>query len=331
MKKIITIFYTLIFSCVGTNAQDPHFSQFFIAPSILNPSLTGTSYYNWSASSNFRQQWSNAGTPFKTLLVSADVKLIGKNLNENVLGFSTTLVSDQSMLGSFKSNYIQSSFAYHIKIGQLHKVGLGISGNYGQRRLDYSQLSFGEQFTNGGYDINLPNGESALMNMKPFFSLSTGFLYSYQSEYLNIQAGLAGFHLNNPKQTFINDPNQIIPKRFVIHLNSEYILSNSLMLYINTAFQKQSSQQYLNIGGATGIDISNGSRQSILYTGAWLRNGDAFYPYLGLKLGTIQMGLSHDITISKQNRRAEIPRSFEISLLFKPQKSNPGIIPCPWR
>jgi hypothetical protein len=210
-------------------------------------------------------------------------------------------------------------------------VGLGISGNYGQRRLDYSQLSFGEQFTNGGYDINLPNGESALMNMKPFFSLSTGFLYSYQSEYLNIQAGLAGFHLNNPKQTFINDPNQIIPKRFVIHLNSEYILSNSLMLYINTAFQKQSSQQYLNIGGATGIDISNGSRQSILYTGAWLRNGDAFYPYLGLKLGTIQMGLSHDITISKQNRRAEIPRSFEISLLFKPQKSNPGIIPCPWR
>ena len=45
---------------------------------------------------------------------------------------------------------------------------------YGNRRMDFSKLNFEDQFTGNGFDTNLPTGESALSNMKPYFSTAAG-------------------------------------------------------------------------------------------------------------------------------------------------------------
>jgi hypothetical protein len=52
------------------------------------------------------------------------------------------------------------------------------------------------------------------------------------------------------------------------------------------------------------------------FAGAWFREGDAILPYAGLRINNVKVGLSYDITISKQNKGPVNPRSFELSMIY---------------
>ncbi|NBP57926.1 type IX secretion system membrane protein PorP/SprF [bacterium] len=61
---------------MGTTAysQDPHFSQFFAAPATVNPAYTGVFDGVARINTNFRQQWTNLGSPYTTGFASFDLK-----------------------------------------------------------------------------------------------------------------------------------------------------------------------------------------------------------------------------------------------------------------
>ena len=314
-------------------SQDPHFSQFFMAPQFVNPAITGTSSSDWRIMCNWRQQWGNAGTPFNTQAFSTEVKITGREEKideaKNTLAIAGSLMLDQSMFGAFKSNYISTSLAYHKAISMNETIGLGIQGMYGNRTIDYSKLNFGEQFTSGGFDVTLPTGELALSKIKPIMSLSAGLNYNYSDEVFNIDFGAAAFHINSPKQTFLNDPNEFLSPRYLIHGNTEINLLGGKFLDINGCYQKQSNVDYFSLGGAFGVDASGGDQNTILFAGAWYRDGDSFYPVISWRQQNVQFGFSYDITHSKQNQGPSNPRSFEISLVITKKKINEGVIECP--
>jgi type IX secretion system PorP/SprF family membrane protein len=331
MKKIFIYGLFIIVITSNVFAQDAHFSQFFMAPHFINPALIGTGSGDWRVMSNWRQQWGNASTAFNTQTIVGDIKLTGKEEGKNTLAVGAACMMDQSMYGAFKSIYASTTLAYHVQLNENSRIGLGMQGTYGSRRIDYSQLTFGEQFSSQGFDVTLPTGENALTNMKPYLSLSAGLLYNYKTENMNIDFGIAGYHVNRPLQTFVNDPNQIIPFRYVSHLNLEYDASDKMVFNVNSIYQQQSEPRYLSLGGALGVDISNGDRTNMLFGGVWYRYNDSLYPYVGLLLGSLQLGITYDITASKQNQQLSIPRSFELSLVFRQAKRIPGSIPCPWK
>lgn len=317
--------------CPALFGQDPHYSQFFMAPQQLNPATAATMTGPWRLVSNYRQQWGNAGTAFTTYSVAFDGLLSGDEEDRNRLAFSLSLMRDQSLNGAFKSIYASAATAYQVQFNERHQLALGIQGSYGNRRLDFQQLSFGSQFSSRGFDLSLPSGETALSAMRPVYSINTGLAYGYRAEYLNLDFGVAVFHINRPLQTFLDDPRQQMPVRYVAHGNLEYDLSRQLVLTVNAQYQQQSSQSYLAAGGALGMDLTGGERNKIFYLGAWYRQDDAIYPYTGLLFGHLQIGLSYDITLSKQNKGPGLPQSFEMSLVIRPVKKNPGVIPCPWK
>jgi type IX secretion system PorP/SprF family membrane protein len=334
MRKLIcfgTLF--LVMSAIRLKAQDPHFSQFFMAPQFVNPTLVGSSDADWEIMSNIRQQWGNAGTPFNTQTFAGDIKFFGREYKENTLAAGFTLMSDQSMNGSFRSIYYSNSLAYHTQLNENHRIGLGFQGAYANRSIDYSRLSFGEQFTSGGFDVNLPTGETAIANMKPFFSVGAGMLYNYHTEKINLDLGFAGFHLNAPHQSFLVDGNEILPVRYIGLMNLEYRLNENTVLDLNGCYQRQAKPEYFSIGGALGMNVSQGEGLSVMYAGGWFREGDSFYPYLGWLRGMVQVGLTYDITHSKQNQGPSIPRSFEMSIVIKQNhnREKSGSIPCPWK
>ena len=103
------------------------------------------------------------------------------------------LMADQSMNNAFTSTYASGALAYHARLSEKQQLGLGLQASFGNRRLDYSKLTFGEQFTSGGFDMALPTGEMALSKMKSFISLGAGILYRYQYDYVNLDFGAAAF------------------------------------------------------------------------------------------------------------------------------------------
>jgi type IX secretion system PorP/SprF family membrane protein len=331
MKKIYCLMIFSFWFLQYNFAQDPHFSQFFMAPQFMNPAIVGTSPSDWLLMSNLRQQWGNAGTPFNTQTLAGEIRIKTKEESENTLGAGLAFMSDQSMNGSFRSVYFSGSLAYHASLNENDKLGIGFQANYGNRKIDYSQLVFGEQFTSGGFDVTFPTGETAISNMKPFFSLGAGLLYNHKFDNLNFDLGIAAFHINKPRQTFLADGNEILPLRIAAHFNVEYKLSDLWVLNFNSCYQRQAKPSYFSVGGTVGKDVSEGDFENILYFGGWFREGDSFYPYVGWLKGNVQIGFTYDITHSKQNQGPYIPKSFETSIVIKQKHTKPGVIPCPWR
>ena len=192
MNKKIILIGMFCFLARVTNAQDPHFSQFFLAPQFINPSLTSTSVKGkWKLASNYRQQRNNSQITYRTFTVGGEAMLMDKNSITGPVFGSLYLMSDRSMSGALVSNYISNGFSYLADLDENNRIGLGFGLLYGQRKVDYSILNFGEQLTNGGFDASLPTGEVALGQMKPFLTLSTGLVYNYHTDDFDFDADLA--------------------------------------------------------------------------------------------------------------------------------------------
>jgi hypothetical protein len=96
-------------------------------------------------------------------------------------------------------------------------------------------------------------GEGSFIKHESFFSVNSGLVYSITSEYSNFDIGVAAFHVNTPKQTFLEDDRQSLAMRKVIHANFETILNSELVLNTNAIFQVQDQARYLFLWRRTRI------------------------------------------------------------------------------
>jgi type IX secretion system PorP/SprF family membrane protein len=362
MKKLKNIFLILSAICVveKITAQDPSFSQYFASPLNINPALTGDINGKWRVISNYRNQWITPANPYTTGTISIDNKIFQNNadnyVDENTrIGIGGMMMYDQGMAGALKSNYASFNVSGNVRLAAgserdysgnrirhsskirmdesaEQRLGVGLGVIYGHRRLDVSKLTFEEQFTGNGFNTNLPTGEGALSSMKPYLSTSAGLLYSFIKNNTNFDLGVAAFHINKPKQTFLNDDKQYLAKRYVIHANLETLLSDQVIFNSNGIYQYQSGASYFSIGGALGYYLPSDEKDMIINAGLWYWSNNAVIPYLGFSYGNFQVGLTYDITISKLKETPKKAQTFELCLIFRGNndKSN-GVIPSPWK
>ncbi len=320
-------------------AQDPSFSQFFSSPLNVNPALTARINSDWRAISNFRDQWIGPASPYATGTISYDTKVLQNKIpnvheEKNILGVGGMLMYDYAMDGIMKSTYGSGNLSYNIVLADgptVHRLGVGFSATYGKRTVDFSRLTWQEQWVGyAGFDKNLPTGETALVNMKGFFSVNTGLVYSITSENSNFDIGAAAFHVNTPKQTFLQDPNQRLAIRKVVHANFETYLNSSVVLNANAIYQYQDKAKYYSFGAGLGYFLPQ-DPDIILNAGVWYWSKNAVVPYVGIAYKDLQFGLSYDATISKLDQASIKPKTFEISLIYRGTKQPTQIIPCPWK
>ena len=335
--KCAVVFTLLIVA--RSYAQDPSFSQFFSSPLNINPALTANINADWRFISNLRDQWIGPASPYLTGTASFDRKIFQNKVPNvdyegNVMGIGGMLMFDRAMGGVAKSIYASLDLSYNVKLVNTdeitHKLGIGFGAIYGRRTVDFSRLDWEEQFTGYGFNTNLPTGESALSNMKPYVSASVGLTYSFTTEKSNLDMGVAVFHFNKPKQTFLEDENQVLAMRKVAHANFESIINDRFVLNTSGIYQYQDKASYFSVGGALGYYVDTHTN-TLLNAGVWYWSKNAIVPYLGLTYNDFQFGLSYDLTVSKLNQATKKPNTFEISMILRGISKPSGIIPCPWK
>ncbi len=336
-QRILLSCFVIALKCA--QGQDPAFSQFFSSPLNINPALTAKINADWRVISNFRDQWIGPASPYTTGTISYDRKILQHKIpnvheEKNTLGIGAMLMYDYAMDGIVKSTYASANISYDVVLANgntVHRLGAGFGATYGRRTVDFSRLTWEEQWVGyAGFNSNLPSGETALSNMKPWFSASAGLIYSITSEKTNFDIGAAGFHLNTPKQTFLQDKNQRLAMRKVAHANFETFIKDELVLNVNTIYQYQDKAQYYSFGGGLGYYVPN-NPDVLVNAGIWYWSKNAIIPYVGFMYKDFQVGLSYDVTISKLKEATNKPKTFEISLILRGIKEPLNIIPCPWK
>jgi len=338
-KKLVTGIIVILVSCFAKlHAQDPSFSQFFASPLNINPALTANINADWRMISNLRDQWIGPASPYVTGTISFDRKILQHKIpnvddEHNIIGVGGMLMFDNAFSGIVRSLYASANLSYNIELSddgeRTHRLELGFGAIYGSRRIDFSRLDFEEQYTGFGFNTNLPTGEAALSNTKPYFSMSTGLVYSYKTAKSNIDIGVAEFHVNKPKQTFLEDENQVLAVRKVAHANFETFLNDRVVLNTNAIYQFQDQANYFSIGGMLGYYVGN--YETMLNAGMWYWSKNALIPYLGFSHKELQVGVSYDITTSKLNQATRKPNTWELSLILRGISKPPNVIPCPWK
>jgi len=320
-KKIL-----LLILCAGYQiflyAQDPHFTQFTSAPFTVNPAFAGAFNGDVRFMSNYRQQWANLVDPFTTALVAGDFKFGNSNTNytQSPFNIGVQLMQDKSMSGAFKSNYGGIIGSYHVKIdpSENQTLGVGLSLNYGTRRIDFSNISFDTQFTSGGFDLSLPNGEIAMQNMKPFYTIGAGILFRSNDPTTGtfFDFGFSGYHFNKPVQTVFDDPNQTLPIRLSGQFSFQKYLSSYSILYINGLFQKQASVSYLLTGFSLAKLFGN-SNENMFGGGLMYRTKESFSPHVYIEYSNLRIGCSYDIAYNNLKRTLTPASSLELSVQWR--------------
>ena len=358
-KKIMIIVFSTIIWGDNVFAQDPSFSQFFSSPLNVNPALTANINSKWRVITNYRNQWIGPGNPYETGTVSFDNKIfmdhVGNYVDEITrVGIGGMMMYDRTLAGALKSTYASFNVTGNIRLvgkpgdelngyrirhiskikmdeAPEQRIGVGLGVIYGHRRLDPSKLTFEDQFVGNGFDTNLPTGEAAFSNMKPYISTSAGIIYTNKTWKNNFELGVSAFHVNKPKQSFLDDDNQYLAKRYVVHSNFETIIANTYILSTNGIYQYQSGASYFSVGGALGYEFSDYHTDMMINAGLWYWSKNAIIPYVGFTYGRFQVGLSYDITISKLADARVRPHTVELCMIFRGDGKPSGIIPAPWK
>ncbi len=321
IKRKLLSFLLLLASAAF--AQDPHFTQFGMAPFTVNPAYAGVFNGKARVLSNYRQQWANLVDPFVTTSMAADVKLgpyEEDGYMQHPLNAGIQFLQDKSMAGAFKSNYLGLTGSYHVRLDEAdnQSFGLGLTVNYGNRRIDLADISFDQQFTSGGFNLGLPSGETALQNMKPFLSVGAGALFKVNNPLTGtyFDVGFAGYHLNRPVQTVLSDSNQYIPIRWSGQVGFQKYIGETNLINIKALYQSQAQVSYL----LTGFSIARlfgDDNDNMVGVGIWYRTGDSFSPQVFVEFSALQVGLTYDITHNSLKRNISPASSFEMSLQWR--------------
>jgi type IX secretion system PorP/SprF family membrane protein len=312
-------------------SQDPHITQFFNTPLLVNPGNTMNTTADIRVGGVIRQQWMGPGDPYYTGNVSFETRLLPSVSGDNVFGIGFNFMHDNTFNGILKSNYFMVNTAYHQYLDEnlYHKISVGLNATMGQRFLDINRLYFASQFTSGGFNLNIPSGETQLGQMKRYLSIGTGITYSYADEKKRFELGGSGFHLNKPSQTFLNNISEELPIRWNFNAQTDFAVGYQNGMSFSVLYQKQAALDYILLGGFYNAKIGSESN-NFLHIGLFHRWKDSFIPYLGFSINDIQFGFNYDATTSLLNDTNAKPTTFEFSFSWRTNWSDDRPLNCPF-
>lgn len=359
MKKLL---YSIIFltTFIAAEAQDPHFSQFYIAPLYLNPAMTGAFNGNYRLSGLFRGQWGSVlrdeSVPmFRTYTASVDFRTNKGFMKGDAFGFGASFLGDKAGESRFGYNIFGLSLAYHKSLNQKNTnfITLGFSSNVYQQTIDFSRLQFGSQWDtqNGLYDASRPTNEFLVDDNVLYWDINAGLLwYASFGKRLSAYAGFSTYHINRPNVSMLGDNQSDAAK-----LNMKYVGHGGIRFPLKGRFDLQ--PKFIVMAQGKSIEAILAADFRILFEerypegnnfriGAMFRmvggdknaawkdralNGEAVILNAGVDWNGVGLGVAYDITVSELIKGNQSRGAFEVGLTYigKWKKKGPSTMYCP--
>ena len=305
----LRLFIIVILALVGITgnrvlAQDLHFSQFFEAPLLRNPSLAGIFTGDVRVQGVYRDQWNSFTNAYRTGSLNAEYKMpVGQG--DDFITTGVQLLFDKSGTVGLTTSQLLPALNYHKSLSDQKTMYLsfGVMGGLVRKSIDMSKMTTDNQWGPGGYDPTLPTGETLTAPNFSTWDASAGLSFntSFGSEQANsLFVGAAYHHLNRPKNSFYRNPE--------IELEAKYVFSAGVKLnvddysyFIIQADQSMQGNFNETIAGALFSYKLGDDPLNPLYTvhaGGFLRWKDAFVPVIKIDRAPLSIAISYDVNIS---------------------------------
>jgi type IX secretion system PorP/SprF family membrane protein len=305
-------------------AQDIHFSQFFEAPLLRNPSLAGIYEGDVRMQLVYRDQWKSI-TPssFRTASFNGEYKMpVGKG--DDFVTVGGQILYDKAGSAGLSTTHLLPVVNYHKSLSTQKPMylSLGFMGGYVQKKIDYSRITTSNQYSDGNVNPNLPTGEHLTNPTLSYWDGSVGMSFNtaigQQQQHL-VFIGAAYHHLNRPKTSFYRNAS--------IELHPKYVFSAGIKLAIDDysyvtlqddIFMQGSSREIIG-GGWYSHKLGDypDDPEYTIHGGLFLRMSDAIIPVIKIDKGSFSMTMSYDINISKLKTASELRGGFELGLSFR--------------
>jgi type IX secretion system PorP/SprF family membrane protein len=326
MKRFIPIWFScaLVF-CLATNShgQDIHFSQFFEAPLLRNPSLAGIYTGDVRVQGVYRDQWNSVTNGYRTGSLNAEYKMPIRK-NDDFITAGIQVLYDKAGSAGLTTAHLLPAINYHKSLSneKVMFLSLGFMGGLIRKSVDFSKITTDNQWGGGGFDPSLPVGEYFTSPNFMTWDASVGMSFNTsfgRDQWNSLFIGAAYHHLNRPKNSFYRNAE--------IELNPKYVFSAGVKFNIDdfsylTLQADQSIQGSFSetIGGALySVKLGGLVEENPLYAvhaGAFLRWQDALIPVLKLDRRPVSIAISYDVNISPLKTASQGRGGFEISVSY---------------
>jgi type IX secretion system PorP/SprF family membrane protein len=325
----------LLWQCAGLKAQDLHFSQFFEAPLLRNPSLAGLYEGDIRVQGVYRNQWSSISFPYQTGSLNADYKFpVGKG--EDFMSAGIQFLFDRAGTVALQTSHFLPVVNFHKSLSANRNtyLSLGFMAGLVTRRLDRSRVTTNNQYDGFEYNGSLPDGELFAANYA-YFDANVGMSFSSTigaDEQHLFFLGLAYHHFNKPVNSFYRNINHL-PK---------WVLSGGLKLnvdmYSYVTFHGDYTRQwpYQELIGGAMYSRKVGDEDVPTYTihgGMYVRYKDAVIPVVKMDYYPFSLAFSYDINVSKLATASQNRGGVEVSLSYiayvNKDNSSKNAVKCP--
>jgi len=322
MRTIARIMVLCLVAALGGNtlsAQvDPHFSQYYVYPSWLNPALTGAFDGDYRVSGIYRSQWGNISSPFSTQGLSGEFTT-DKNANVGI-----TVLNQKAGNGGYNYTTAYGNFAYTgVRFGANgnQRVVMGLQLGLIRRNFNPSKLTFGDQWNPvTGYNAGTATADVFTQTSATSFDAGAGLLY-YDAEpgkKVNIFGGFSLSHITTPTDKFSATGNAKLPIRYTAHGGVRLTISEQLTITPNLLYLRQGTSEEKMFGAYAQMKASE---ETDVMLGMNYRIKDAIAPYVGFTYKNMVLGASYDVNTSSLGKMTHGANSFEISLSFTKKRA----------
>lgn len=314
ISKLLLLF-AFISMAVTSYAQDSQFTQFYAAPTYLNPAFAGTSIQS-RISGNYRNQW--PAIPGSWVAYNFAFDHYEPTLNS---GFGIIATHERAGTGALRSNSVAVQYAYEIRAGRETYVRPALQFGFNNRNINFSDLTFGDQLIRNNDPITL---EENVFEPITFFDIAAGGLL-YNPNYW---IGVSIHHLNEPNESLYPENVSLLPRKLSAH-GGVRIKAGRSKLYRRSGKEVLLAFNYRQQGEFSQLDLGAYIELEPIVVGVWYRglpglksngygylNHDAIALMVGYGSPRFRVGYSYDITISQLSLGASAG-AHEISFIYE--------------
>lgn len=335
----LTLAATMALGAPTVFAQDIHFTQFDMAPLVINPAFTGMFDGQVRAGAIYRNQWGSVTVPYVTYGAHVDLPVYTDNTG-GYLAAGLQVFNDKAGDGNLQNFTGMASVAYHKPVGK-GDLAVGLQGGYAQKSIDLSKLYFGDESLNGTFAQGT-SGEYAngIGNSVNYFLVNAGVsLSGAPNENFSYVIGIAANNINQPNDALLKKQTSDVglDMRYTGQLGLS-IRTSGQRLFLRPAviYQNQASASEVIAGNEFLYHVSNQygyeNFSTAVFLGGWYRTSDAVMITGGIEFKGFRVGVGYDYNISSLNSASNGKGGFEIALRYIAPNgikfANKRVIPC---